>query len=181
MAYRLKNYLYNEKLTKEQNLIMDILYILPMSGTAEALEKQLIDPNIRLDSFEDRFSDIVNSEWNQRETKKFNRLLKQATLKYPTADLDRSIYEPERQLNKHVIELLAKCDWLDEPNNLLMTGGAGAGKTHIACALCIAAMRQMEYLKNMSCMVVQGFLFDRPMPKSAFEEKLKVGRYIMDK
>ena len=40
--------------------------------------------------------------------------------------------------------------------------------------------QQMEYLKNMSCMVVQGFLFDRPMPKSAFEEKLKAGGYIMD-
>lgn len=147
MAYRLKNYLYNEKLTKEQNLIMDKLYKLRMSGMAEALEKQLIDPNSRLDSFEDRFSDVVNSEWNQRETKKFNRLLKQATLKYPTADLDSSIYEPERQLNTHVIELLAKCDWIDEPNNLLMTGGAGAGKTHIACALCIAAMHQMRTAK----------------------------------
>ena len=54
--------------------------------------------------------------------------MKKATLKYPAADLDSSIYDPERQLNTHVIELLAKCDWIDEPNNLLMTGGAGAGK-----------------------------------------------------
>ncbi|MCC2728236.1 ATP-binding protein, partial [Blautia sp. MSK22_86] len=80
---------------------------------------------------------IVNQEWDQRESKKFKRLMKKATLKYPAADLDSSIYDPERQLNTHVIELLAKCDWIDEPNNLLMTGGAGAGKTHIACALCI--------------------------------------------
>lgn len=147
MAYRIKNYLYNEKLTKEQNLLMDKLYKLRMSGMAEALEKQLLNPNSGLESFEDRFSDIVNFEWSQRETKKFNRLLKQATLKYPAADLDNSIYEPERQLNTHVIELLAKCDWIDEPNNLLMTGGAGAGKTHIACALCIAAMHQMRTVK----------------------------------
>ena len=56
-------------------------------------------PNTGLDSFEDRFADIVNSEWSQRENKKFNRLLKQATLKYLSADLDSSIYEPERQLN----------------------------------------------------------------------------------
>ena len=45
-----------------------------------------------------------------RENKKFNRLLKQATLKYPVADLDSSLYDPERQLNTHVIELLAKGD-----------------------------------------------------------------------
>ncbi|MGN8632959.1 hypothetical protein ACTNEW_15615 [Blautia sp. HCP3S3_G3] len=37
---------------------------------------------------------------------------------YPAADLDSSTYDPERQLNTHIIEL-AKCDWIDEPNNLL--------------------------------------------------------------
>lgn len=147
MAYRRKDYIYNEKLTKNQNLLMDRLYKLRMSGMAEALERQLLDPNTGLESFEDRLSDIVYFEWTMRETKKFNRLLKQATLKYPAADLDQSIYEPERQLNTRVIELLARCDWIDEPNNLLMTGGAGAGKTHIACALCIAAMHQMKSAK----------------------------------
>ena len=74
MAYTYKNYLYNEKLTKDQNLIMDKLYKLRMSGMAEALEKLLLNPNSRLDSFEDRFTDIVNCEWSQRETKKLNRL-----------------------------------------------------------------------------------------------------------
>ena len=147
MAYRIKDYIYNNKLTKNQNLLMDRLYKLRMSGMAEALEQQLLDPNTALESFEDRFADIVNFEWSQRESKKFNRLLKQATLKYPAADLDSSIYEPERQLNTHVIELLSKCDWIDEPNNLLITGGAGAGKTYIACALCVTALHQMRSVK----------------------------------
>lgn len=147
MAYRIKDYIYNEKLTRDQNRLIDRLYKLRMSGMAEALEHQLLDPNMGLETFEHRFTEIVNNEWSQRENKKFNRLLKQATLKYPTADLDSSIYEPERQLNTHIIELLAKCDWIDEPNNLIMTGGAGAGKTHLACALCIAAMHQMRATK----------------------------------
>lgn len=144
MTYTFKTYLYNEKLTKEQNLIMDKLC---MSGMAEALEQQLLDPNSRLDSFENRLSDIVNFEWSQHETKKFNCLLKQPTLKYPTANLDNSIYEPEHRLNTHVSEKLAKCDWIDEPNNLLMTGGTVAGKTYIACALCVAAMHQIRTVK----------------------------------
>ena len=133
MAYRLKEYSYNDKLTKDQNLLLDKLYKLRMSGMAEELENQLLNSNAGLESFETRFSDIVNFEWSQRENKKFNRLLKQATLKYPSADLDQSLYEPERQLNTRVIELLADCNWIDEPNNLLMTGGAGAGKTYLAC------------------------------------------------
>ena len=113
MAYRLKDYLYNDKLTKEQNILMDRLYKLRMSGMAEAFEKQLLEPNTGLEPFEIRFADIVNHEWDQRESKKFKRLMKKASLKYPAADLDSSIYDPERQLNTHVIELLSKCDWID--------------------------------------------------------------------
>lgn len=45
------------------------------------------------------------------------------------------------------VELLAKGDWIDEPNNLLITGGAGAGKTHVACALCVTALHQMRTVK----------------------------------
>ena len=123
---------YRQVLKKMEydDLLMDKLYKMRMSGMAEAFENQLMNPNSGLESFETRFSEIINHEWSGRENKKFNRLLKQATLKYPTADLDSSLYDPERQLNTHVIELLAKGDWIDEPNNLLITGGAGAGKTH---------------------------------------------------
>ena len=49
MAYRLKDYLYNDKLTKEQNILMDRLYKLRMSGMAEAFEKQLLEPNTGLE------------------------------------------------------------------------------------------------------------------------------------
>ena len=70
MAYRLKDYLYNDKLTKEQNILMDRLYKLRMSGMAEAFEKQLLEPNTGLEPFEVRFAAIVNQEWDQRESKK---------------------------------------------------------------------------------------------------------------
>lgn len=98
MAYRQKEYNYNDKLTKDQNFLMDKLYKMRMSGMAEAFENQLMNPNSGLESFETRFSEIINHEWSGRENKKFNRLLKQATLKYPAADIDSSLYDPERQL-----------------------------------------------------------------------------------
>ena len=63
MAYRLKDYLYNDKLTKEQNILMDRLYKLRMSGMAEAFEKQLLEPNTGLEPFEVRFAAIVNHSY----------------------------------------------------------------------------------------------------------------------
>ena len=68
-------------------------------------------------------------------------------MKYPDADLDSALYEPDRMLDTRTIELLAKGNWIDEPKNLLITGSAGAGKTHIANALGIAALHQMRTVK----------------------------------
>ncbi len=147
MAYRIKNYTYNEKLSKEENTLLDRLYKLRMSGMAEALETQLLNPNSNLEDFHARISSIINAEWEQRENTKFNRLLRQATLKYPAADFDAALYEPDRLLDTHTIELLSKGTWIDEPRNLLITGSAGAGKTHIANALCITALRQLRTVR----------------------------------
>ena len=147
MAYRQKDYTYNNSLSKEENLLLDRLYKLRLSHMAEELERQFLNPNTALESFETRISSIINYEWDQRQTKKFNKLKNKATLKYPDADFDRSLYEPDRLLDTHTIELLQKCDWIDEPKNLLITGGAGAGKTHIANALCVTALHQLRSVK----------------------------------
>ena len=37
--------------------------------------------------------------------------------------------------------------------------------------------QQVDYLKQIACNVVQGFLFDKPLPKAVFEAKLKAGKY----
>lgn len=147
MAYLFKSYIYNDRLTAEENLLLDHLYKLRMSGMAEALEKQLLNPNSNLESFEDRITEIIEHEWDQRQSTKFNKLMKKATLKYPNASFDSALYEPDRLLDTHLIELLAKGEWIDEPKNLLITGEAGAGKTHIGNALCITAMHQQKTVK----------------------------------
>ena len=73
------------------------------SGMAQALEELLSDPNADLLPFREKVSRLVDAEWELRYNKKLNRFLKKATLKHPTADLDDTIYDPERQLNTHII------------------------------------------------------------------------------
>lgn len=76
-------------------------------------EQAYNNPNMELEDFYTRIADIINYEWDQRQTTKFNKLLKKATLKYPTADFDDAIYEEDRMLDIHTIELLQQCKWLD--------------------------------------------------------------------
>ena len=120
MAYRQKDYTYNNSLSKEENLLLDRLYKLKLSHMAEELERQFLNPNTELEDFHTRISAIINYEWDQRQTKKFNRLKTKATLKYPNVDFDQSLYEPDRLLDTHTIELLQKCDWIDEPKTCLL-------------------------------------------------------------
>lgn len=97
--------------------------------------------------FQEKVSRLVDAEWELRYTKKLNRFIKKATLKYPTADLDDTIYDPERQLNSRAIEELAKCEWISQGRNLMVTGQTGSGKSYLANALCISALRQFKMVK----------------------------------
>jgi len=147
MAYKQKSYPYNEKLSKDENLLLNRLYQFKVTHMTAELERQFLNPNSELEDFHTRIASLINYEWDQRQTKKIKKLITNATLKYPDADFDQALYEPDRMLDTHTIELLQKCDWIDEPKNLLITGGAGAGKTHIANALCITALHQLRSVK----------------------------------
>lgn len=86
-------------LSIEDYEICNKLKSMRFSGMAEALEEVLADPNAELLPFREKIQRIVDAEWNLRYTKKLNRFIKKATPKYPVADLDDTIYHPERQLD----------------------------------------------------------------------------------
>lgn len=44
----------------------------------------------------------------------------------------------------------------------------------------VETMEQMEYLRENQCHIVQGFLFDRPMPEEQFESRLRIGSYSLN-
>lgn len=134
-------------LTAEEILLCERLRSLKLSGMADALETQFMDPNADLAPFMERISAIINQEWQTRYNKKFMRFLKKAHLRYPDACLDETIYDPARKLDTTTIERLATCHWIDEGKNLLITGMTSSGKTHLSNALCISAMRQLKTVR----------------------------------
>ncbi len=117
------------------------------SGMAAELEKVFADPNADLMPFSDKIQRIIDAEWNLRYTKKLNRFVKKATLKYPAADLDNTIYDPARQLDTGIIEVLAECGWIEQGKNLVITGKTSSGKSYLANALAICALRRFKTVK----------------------------------
>lgn len=96
-------------LNAEEIALCERLRSLKLSGMADALEAQLMDPNADLVPFMERFSTIVNQEWQIRYNKKFSKFMKKAQLRYPDAALDETIYDPARKLDTASIERLATC------------------------------------------------------------------------
>lgn len=118
---------------------------------SEAYLNQINNPNSDLRPFHERFKEIVDAEWDARYNRKLNRFIKKATLKYQGADFDDSIYDTERLLDTGTIEALTNLTWIADARNILITGSTGAGKTYLANALCIAALRKfhtVRYIKS---------------------------------
>lgn len=118
-----------------------------MSGMAAELEKQAEEPNTDLIPAEERIEKLIEAEWDLRYQKKFSRYLKKASLRYPQADIDQSIYDADRRLDTESIEHLTDCKWIEEGRNLLITGPADEGKTWASNAFCINALRQFKTVR----------------------------------
>lgn len=128
---------------KELELVTK-LKSMKFSGMAEELRSIYSDPNSDLRPFDEKIEALIEAEWDTRYNKKLNRFIKKAELKYPAADLDESIYDPDRNLDTYTIERLSECKWIDERRNVLVTGQSGSGKSYVSCALGVCALRQFK-------------------------------------
>ena len=48
-----------------------------------------------------------------------------------------------------IIEELSKCEWIEQGKNLVITGKTSSGKSYLANALCICALRQFKTVRYM--------------------------------
>jgi DNA replication protein DnaC len=125
------------------------LKTLRLGGMADALTLQIEQPGTYEGlSFEERLQLLTDSEYQDRDQRKQNRLVKAAKLKMAAhaKDID---YQHPRGLKQSTMASLLQCDWLNKHQNLLITGPCGSGKTFIACALghtaCIKGYRVKYY------------------------------------
>ena len=108
---------------------------LKLSGMANALTSQIEQPGTYEGlAFEDRLQLLADSESQDREHRKQQRLLKAAKFKLAANGQNIDYLHP-RGLKQSMMASLLHCDWLNKSQNLLITGPCGTGKTYIACAL----------------------------------------------
>ena len=133
------------------NETLNNLRTLKLIGMADALEQQLTQPATHEDlSFDERIALLVDREVTSRKNTRTNRLIKTAKLKQRASPEDID-YKHPRDLKKSQLADLLSCQWIQQHNNVLLTGSTGCGKTWLACALGMQACRQglsVRYIRS---------------------------------
>lgn len=91
---------------------------------------------------------LIEAEDNQRNNDKTQRLINNAKFHYQ-ASLQEIKFSAERNLDKNTFLRLADCSFIDNNENIIITGCTGTGKSYLATALgyqsCIAGYKVKYY------------------------------------
>jgi DNA replication protein DnaC len=108
---------------------------LKLYGLRQALQHQIDQPNHYQDlSFTERLVHLLQSEQQDRDHRKQQRLITQAKFKL-MATAQGIDYQHPRGLQASVMRDLLHGEWIKRHQNVLLTGPCGSGKTYLACAL----------------------------------------------
>ncbi len=96
-----------------------------------------------LDQF---IAQLIEAEWDDRQNRKITRSIKNARFRYK-ASIEKVIYSKERNLDQNKLLRLAQGDFINNGENIMITGSTGVGKSYLASALgyqcCIEGYRVM--------------------------------------
>jgi len=123
-------------------LTMHKLKALRLEALAAAWTEQQKDPEMQKLGFDERIGMLIDAQWLYRENKRLDRALREARLRISSACIEGIDYPPRRELEKATVRQLATCRWVEEHQNVAITGATGAGKTYVACALAQQACRK---------------------------------------
>jgi DNA replication protein DnaC len=107
---------------------------LRLHGMATAFEN-LLSTSSRMDlTIDEAVTHLVDSEWDDKHKRRLDRLIKGAKFRYK-ASIDELNYDPERKLDKNLMLRLSSCNWVENGEDILVTGATGVGKSYIGSAL----------------------------------------------
>lgn len=115
--------------------LLEQLSELRLPGMRDALAQQEAQSTLYQDMpFADRLQLLLEAEQQRRHHVKISTRLRHARLHecVAMASLD---FSAARGLSKTLCVELAKAAWVKAPQNILMVGATGTGKTYLACAL----------------------------------------------
>lgn len=111
---------------------------------AEQYEQQASDPSYSQLSFDERFTEMIDMEYESRINHTIAKNIKKANFYDSTANIESIDYNPERKLDKSQMEELASNKYIEQGLNIIFVGASGSGKTWLSNALGVHACRNRK-------------------------------------
>lgn len=109
--------------------IRKMLQTVNLYSTAEHVEKLFDDSTKKALSYEKFLEQLLKTEIQCREHKRFEKRLKQASFaQYKT--LDEFNIKEQQSLSQRQLNQLKELTWIGQGYNLILLGPPGVGKTH---------------------------------------------------
>lgn len=99
-----------------------------------AVDLQEDDPQLLALPFSERFQMAVDHVYQDKYNMKSERLIKQAKLRFPAADIHDIYYGEKRRLNRNLMGEIATCQYIEKSTSLIFQGFSSTGKTWLGCA-----------------------------------------------
>lgn len=147
----------------KQETIERMIYM-HLSHMASVYQNQEQNPSIMSLPFDERFKILIDSEYDTRNSRRIQSLIKDANLK-EVSSLETIDYSASRGINKNQIVSLGECQWISYGHNIIITGATGTGKTYLACAF---GTRACEYKYQVAYYRLPRLLNDLEMVKREY-------------
>jgi len=89
---------------------------------------------------------LAEQEWDERNNRRIKRFIKQASFTIP-ASMEDIDYQTDRKLDKNLINKIATLGFIDNHENIIISGPTGVGKSFLAQAVGHTACKQSMRVK----------------------------------
>lgn len=117
-----------------QEKTIEKLETMRLKGMAEYLRRWLAEPAQQRLSPMELIGLITDAEWMHRENRRLTTRLRTARLRHATATLEDVDYATPRIIERQLVLQLQSSVWIQQSQNLVITGPTGVGKSYLACA-----------------------------------------------
>jgi DNA replication protein DnaC len=113
---------------------MEKLQELRLWGFLRSYKETLETGLVRQFTSDELIAHMVQAEWEDRYNKKLKRLIQCAHFRYK-AGFEEIDYTVNRNLDKNMMLRFSSCQWIDNHQNIIITGPTGSGKSFLVTCL----------------------------------------------